>query len=463
MLTCVPVSQAVVVNTPFRNEAIASLRLAAPLILAQLSFVGMTLTDTIMAGWLGGDALSAVAIGWNLWSPFFLFFLGICAAVSPIVAQRVGAQADPAATGGYLHRALGLALLLSLVWWGLLKFSAPLIVARLGVAPQTAQLSLDYLLALSWGVPGACLFFVLRSANEGMGFSRPVMVCGLLGLAANAGLVYALMFGKWGLPALGAVGAGYGTALVMWLMAAGLAAWMRWHPDYSAIRLFRRSLPSSPQGARETLAVGLPVGTAFVLEVGVFSVVGLLMARFSTDAVAAHQIAITFAAFTFMMPVGIALATTARVGQAAGAQDAAAVRLRGRVGITLALVIMLPPALLMTLAPQWIVAVYTDDPAVSALAESLLRLAGLWQLWDGLQVSAAGALRGLKDTRVTMLVCLLAYWFVALPLGWTLGFQAALGPTGLWWGLIAGLMLAAIGLNLRFYRLTHSEYRSPAP
>lgn len=444
------------VNPNFRTEAVACLRLAGPLILAQLSFVGMTLTDTILAGWLGGEALSAVAIGWNLWTPFFLFFLGICAAVSPIVAQQVGSRTEPALTGGYLRRALSLALLLSLLWWALLNLSAPAIVRLLGVTPETAALSLDYLRALSWGAPGACIFFVLRSANEGMGYSRPVMVCGLLGLVANALLVYALMFGAWGLPALGVAGAGYGTAMVMWLMAAGLAVWMGSHPRYAALRLLTGRRPRPANGLRETLMVGLPIGTAFVLEVGVFSLVGLLMARFSAAAVAAHQVAITFAAFTFMMPVGIALATTARVGQAAGAQDADGVRLRGRVGITLAFAIMLPPALLMTLAPQLIVAVYTDDPAVSALAETLLRLAGLWQIWDGLQVSAAGALRGLKDTRVTMLVCLLAYWCVALPLGGALAFALEMGPTGLWWGLIAGLMVAAFGLNLRFYLLTKS-------
>jgi MATE family multidrug resistance protein len=456
MLPCglfVPMS---FVSPAFRTEAAACLRLAGPLILAQLSFVGMTLTDTILAGWLGGDALSAVAIGWNLWTPFFLFFLGICAAVSPVVAQQVGSRADPALTGGYLHRALSLALLLSLLWWGLLKLSAPAIVGLLGVAPETAALSLDYLRALSWGTPGACVFFVLRSANEGMGYSRPVMICGLLGLVANALLVYALMFGAWGLPALGVAGAGYGTAIVLWLMAVGLGAWMCSHWRYAALRLLAGRLPRPARSLRETLAIGLPIGTAFVLEVGVFSLVGLLMARFSAAAVAAHQIAITFAAFTFMMPVGIALATTARVGQAAGAQDAGGVRLRGRVGITLAFAIMLPPALLMTLAPQLIVTVYTDDPTVSALAETLLRLAGLWQIWDGLQVSAAGALRGLKDTRVTMLVCLLAYWFVALPLGGALAFTLDMGPTGLWWGLIAGLMVAAFGLNLRFYLLTKS-------
>lgn len=445
-------------NSSFRIEAIACLRLAAPLVIAQLSFVGMTLTDTILAGRFSGAALAAVAVGWNLWSPFFLFFMGICAAVSPIVAQQVGAGIASTDTGAFLRRALRLALGLGVAWWLMLNLGAGLVISVLGLPADAATLSVAYLRALSWGAPGACLFFVLRSAHEGMGHSRPVMICGLLALAANFVLVYALMNGRFGLPAMGVVGAGIGTAIVLWLMPAGLALWMWRRPRYAALALFQRTHVAIAEGARDILRIGLPVGIAFLLEVGVFSVAGLLMARFSATAVAAHQVAITFAAFTFMMPVGIALATTARVGQAAGARDATGVRLRGRVGITLALLIMVPPALLMIAAPQWIVALYTDDPAVTSLAESLLRLAGLWQLWDGLQVAAGGALRGLKDTRMTMWICVLAYWLVALPLGYSLGFNAGLGPPGLWWGLVAGLVVAAVALNLRFYVLTKSLY-----
>lgn len=459
MLTCrsrreIPVSRS-------RTEAVACLRLALPLVVAQLSFVGMTLTDTILAGRLSADALTAVAVGWNLWTPFFLLFMGICAAVSPIVAQQVGARVQPAATGAFLRRALRLALLLSLVWWASLNLVAEAVISRLGLSADVVELSVGYLRALSWGAPGACLFFVLRSAHEGMGLSRPVMVSGLLALLANFLLVYVLMYGRFGFPALGAVGAGVGTAIVLWLMPAGLALWMWARPRYAPLALFQRGSAAALEGGREVLRIGLPVGAAFTLEVGVFSLVGLLMARFSETAVAAHQVAITFAAFTFMMPVGLALATTARVGQAAGAGDGAEVRLRGRVGITLAFLIMLPPALLMTLAPQWIVALYTDDPEVSRLAETLLRLAGLWQIWDGLQVAAGGALRGIKDTRVTMWVCVLAYWVVALPLGCFAGFNAGFGPVGLWWGLIGGLIVAAVALNLRFYLLTKSLYPVP--
>jgi MATE family multidrug resistance protein len=439
-----------------RDEIRSSLRLAGPLILAQLSFVGMTLTDTILAGRLSGQALAAVAIGGNLWTPCFLFFMGICAAVSPIVAQQVGARSREALVGGYLHRALGLALVLGVAWWLLLHAGADAVIDLLVIPPETAQMSLDYLMALSWGAPAACVFFVLRSAHEGMGMSRPVMVVGLLALLANFLLVYALMYGRFGMPAMGVTGAGYGTATVFWLMAAGMAALMRWHPRYGGLGLFHGRTESPPEGAGETFRVGLPIGIAFLLEAGVFCVVGLIMARFSAAAVAAHQVAITFAAFTFMMPVGLALATTARVGQAAGARDFGAVRLRGRVGIGLGLAVMIPPALLMTLAPHWVVGLYTDDPEVSQIAVTLLRLAGLWQLWDGLQVSAAGALRGLKDTRVTMLICVLAYWIIALPAGHALGFTAGLGPAGLWWGLIAGLMVAASALNLRFYLMTKS-------
>jgi MATE family multidrug resistance protein len=436
---------------PVRDEIRACLRLAGPLMLAQLSFVGMTLTDTIMAGHYSQQALAAVAVGFNIWTPVFILFMGVFIAVSPVVAQLVGARQPVSRIGAYLRRALMLALALGALWWLLLRLGSRGAMRLLDLEPATMAMSLDYLDALGWAAPAACVFFVLRGANEGMGYSRPVMVFGLGTLAVNALFDYLLIFGHLGLPALGATGAGWATTLSMWLLAAGLGLFMARGPDYAGLNLFRGLLPPAREGVRETLRIGLPIAVAFVLEAGIFSLVGLLMAGFSAVAVAAHQIAITFAAFTFMMPVGLALATTSRVGQAAGAGDVAAVRLRGRVGIGLAFAVMIPPALLMTLAPGVIVRLYTDDAALAVLAGTLLRLAGIWQVWDGLQVSAAGALRGLKDTRVTMLICVLAYWLVALPLGYGFGFGLGMGPAGLWWGLIAGLVVAALGLNLRFY------------
>ncbi len=449
-------SRAATVSPLFRTEVLACLRLAGPLIVAQLSFIGITVTDTLMAGRLGEATLAAVAMGGNLWMPPFLLFMGICLAVAPMVAQLYGAAAESAAIGAVMRRALLAALLLGLLWWSLMYPASTVVLDWLELEPQLRSDSLDYVIAISWGAPAACLFFVLRSGSEATGFSRPIMVCGLAGLALNILLDYLLMFGRWGFPAMGATGAGLASAISLWFMAASLAAYYVLHRHYREIALFGHGRVTAPTGAVEMLKIGLPMGITLVMEAGIFSLVGLLMARFSSTAVAAHQIAISFAAFTFMVPLGVAMAATARVGQALGRRDGAGVRRAGAAGIGLALGFNLISTFIMLVFPRQVVALYTEAPEVSELAVQLLRLAGLFQLWDALQVSANGALRGLKDTRVPMLLTLLAYWAIGLPVGYGLGFGLEQGPAGLWFGFIAGLFAAAVFLNTRFYRLTKS-------
>lgn len=435
-----------------RREAAACLKLAGPLVAAQLSFVGMMVTDTLMAGRMGASTLAAVALGSSLWSPVFLFFLGICAATSPIVAQAVGAGAAPARIGAHLRQALTLALLLGAGWWLMLRLAAAPLVALLDLPPALAGQCLAYVKALTWGAPGACLFFMLRFAAEGLGQTRPVMRCALAGLLLNAAFCYVLMFGKFGLPALGAQGAGYATAMVLWLLALGMAAHYAWHRSLRPVRLFHVEprLPFASQ--RETLSVGLPIAVTIVMEAGIFALMGLLMAGFGAITVAAHQIALSFAALAFMVPLGLALATTVRVGQALGSGDVAGMGLRGWTGIGLATLCNLFSTSLMLLKPEWITALYTDDPAVAAQAEVFLRLGGVFQLFDALQVGANGALRGLKDTRAPMWLTLTAYWLIGLPVGYGLAFHSELGAAGLWWGYVAGLFAAAALLSLRFAR-----------
>lgn len=443
-------------HTTLRIEAAACLRLAGPLIIAQLSFIGITVTDTLMAGRLGEATLAAVAMGGNLWMPPFLLFMGICLAVAPMVAQLYGASVAQGVIGAVMRRTLWVALLLGMLWWSLMYPASVLVLDWLGLDAGLRADSLDYVMAISWGAPAACLFFVLRSGSEATGFSRPIMVCGLAGLALNILLDYLLMFGHWGLPALGATGAGLASAISLWFMAIALALYYARHRHYRGIALFAQGKTIAPTGAAEMLKIGMPMGITLVMEAGIFSLVGLLMARFSSTAVAAHQIAISFAAFTFMVPLGVAMATTARVGQAQGRGDRAGVRRAGAAGIGLALGFNLISTLIMLVFPRQVVALYTEASEVSELAVQLLRLAGLFQLWDALQVSANGALRGLKDTRVPMGLTLLAYWAVGLPVGYGLGFGLGQGPAGLWIGFIAGLFAAAVLLNTRFYRLTQS-------
>lgn len=436
----------------FRAEAGACLRLAVPLILGQLGLVGMEAADVIMAGHLGGLELAAVGLGVSLAMPVMMFFMGTCMAVSPMVAFHVGAR-EQHRIAPYMAQTLWLALLLGVLWWVVYQ-AAPWVIGWLHVTPELGRLAVGYVRAMAWGAPGACVMFVLRFMFEGMGRTRPVMLVGLAGLVINVLANYVFMYGALGVPAMGAVGAGWSTALALWLMAAAMLWCVQRDPQVRRLRLF--SALGRPQLGQwvQTLRLGVPVGVTIFLEAGLFGVLGLLMALFGGTAVAAYQVAANFSALTFMLPLGIALATTARVGQAAGARDIAEARYRGFVGVALALMVMIVPLLLMGVFPRWIAGFYTADPDILTLAAGLLQLAVLFQLFDGLQVSAAGALRGCKDTRVPMVITLLAYWGVGLPVGWWFGFAEHGGPRGLWWALIAGLGVASVLLIRRFHRVT---------
>lgn len=436
----------------WRHEAGACLRLAVPLIVGQLSLIGMEVTDVVMAGHIGGHALAAVGLGVSLVMPMTMLFMGTCMAVSPMVAFFVGGG-ERERIAPYMVQTLWLALLLGGLWW-LSYLAAPWVFALLGVAPELQQLAAAYVYACAWGTVGASLMFVLRFMFEGMGLTRPVMLVGLVGLVTNAAANYVFMYGMLGMPAMGAVGAGWGTAVAFWSMAVAML-WCAYRmPAICQLQWRAANTVPSLRSWWQTLYLGVPVGVAMFFEAGLFGMLGLLMALFGGTAVAAYQVAANFSGLTFMLPLGIALATTARVGQAAGAGSLAEARFRGFVGIVVTMPVMLLPLILMGVFPRWVASFYTADPEILALATGLLQLAVLFQFFDGLQVSAVGALRGYKDTRMPMAITLLAYWGVGLPAGWWLGFVQDGGPRGLWWALIAGLGVAGVLLLWRFHRVT---------
>src|SRR5581483_7528011 len=413
----------------FRAEARENLRLAGPLIAAQLAGVGMGVVDTIWAGRLGSQTLAAVAVGTNLNVIFFVFFMGMLMACSPIVAHRAGAGEADARVGGFVRETQLLAL-----------------------EPATAQIAVDFLRAFSWSGLGTAQWFVLRFTAEGVGVTAPTFYSGLLGLATNALLDWILMYGKFGFPAMGAIGCGWATTISSVLMAALMAWQFRSNVKLRALHVFG----GRPSGRRflsevhEVLKLGLPIALTLVAEASLFVVAAMLMASFGDRTVAAYQVAINFASVLFMIPLGIALATTVRVGHAAGAGLPWMARDRGRVGMQLGLINAASNALIMLVFPGVIVAIYTEDTAIATQAIVFLWLAAAFQFFDGLQVTANGALRGMKDTRVPMLITVAAYWLIGMPSAVALGFHTTLAAEGIWWGLTIGLGIAAIGLSLRF-------------
>jgi MATE family multidrug resistance protein len=302
------------------------------------------------------------------------------------------------------------------------------------------------------------VLIALRSFVAAVGQPRPVMVIVVLGTVLNVLGNFGLALGKLGLPALGLEGVALATVLAFGVMAMAMAVYIGWQPQLRRYCLLVQLPRLEGQELRELLQVGLPIGGLAAVEGGLFAVTSFLMAVFGTAALAAHQVALQTAALTFMVPMGVSMAATIRVGQLLGQGQYDVARRAGRVAIAIGGGFMGAMALLIWLAPRLIVALYLDisDPAqqpVVAMAASLLGVAAVFQIVDGIQVTAAGALRGLKDTRIPLLIGVMSYWCIGLVTGYGLAHWGGLGPMGLWWGLAAGLLVAAVTLSWRFNRL----------
>lgn len=445
-------------SSAVRTEAGVLARLGAPLVVSQVSQVGMGFTDTVMAGRLGALDLAGVALGSSLFVPAYLACVGVLLALSPSTAHLFG-SGDRQAIGPLFRQGWWLALGL-----GVLATPAVLatgaLMAPLQVAPELRPLTQAYLDAIAWGMPPLCFYLAARYVAEGVGQTRPIMYIQLAALPLNAFGNWLLMFGNWGAPALGAEGAGWASAIVLWVDALLLSAFLAWHRRFRYLALWRRPEPPDWRALGRLLRLGVPIAVAIVLEVGLFSAVALLMGRLGAVATAAHQVALNYAALMFMIPLGLSMAVTIRVGQLAGAGDVVAARRAGFVGMSMGAAVMAISALVMVVAPGPIVALYTAEPAVVALAVQLLAVAAMFQLSDGLQVSAMGALRGLKDTTWPLTVNLISYWGVGLPLAWYWGLHTDAGARGMWYGLVCGLSCAALLLTLRFTRLSTRHIRA---
>jgi MATE family multidrug resistance protein len=435
------------------TEIKACLGLAIPLAGAQLAQAATAFVDTIMMGWLGSATLAAGGLGASVFQALLLISTGIISAVSPLVAAAYGGK-DTKIVGKIVQQGLWLAAGLALPV-GLLLWSAQAWLPHLGQSAATIHIALPYLRSIVWGVLPALGFAVLRNFVAALSDPRPVIVIMLSGTIFNVIANYSLMFGKWGLPALGLTGIGIASATSLWGMFVALSLYVLSQPRYQAYRVLSQFNQLEMKVLCELIQVGIPIGVLAAVETGMFTLTTFLMGQLGTVSLAAHQVALQTAALTFMVPLGVSLATTVRVGQQLGQQNLDGARLAGRVGIGIAALFMSLMGILFWLFPQPIVALYLDikkpeNGAVVALAQQLLIVAAVFQLFDGIQVSAAGALRGLKDTRIPMLIGIVAYWGIGLTSGYLLGIQFGWGGIGLWWGLAIGLAVASVVLTWRF-------------
>jgi len=436
----------------YRKELKYLAPIAIPAALSQLAQMAMGVIDTVMAGHYSNDALAAIAIGTSLLHPVLVFFLGLFLAFNPIIAHFKGADSN-SKIGSHFRLGLVLAILFSPIAI-LLLLNGQLLLAYIGVDESVSQIATDYLHATVWGMPGLLLFLALRFCNEGM-FSTPaIMTSTLISIPFNIALNYWFMYGGYGVEEMGAVGLGYATSLVWTMMFFGLLIYTALTPKYRSFEIFKHKTLPIWDDIKEVLKLGLPMAVTLGFEITMFAAVSLMIAKYATEIIGAHQIAVNIASICFMIPLGVSQAITARVGYFAGKKDSAATRLAGFVGITSSVAFMTLTASIMMFIPGLLVVFYTQDQQVIDIAIGLLFFAAIFQFSDGLQVSSAGALRGLKDTKIPMLITAVSYWLVGFPVGYYLAEELNYQANGYWIGLIAGLSTAAILLLRRWVKLS---------
>ena len=438
---------------PARIELKAIMRLAGPLIASQLAHMLMVLTDTLMMARLSPEALAGGSLGAASYSFVSIFCLGVIAAVGTLVSIRQGAgdiEGATRLTQAGIWLAWALALGGAIMLWNIKP-----VLLLFGQTPSNVEMAGQFLMLLPLALPGYMTFMALRGFTSAMGRPMPVMVISVIGTVANFLLNYALITGMFGLPKLGLMGIGLVTAIVATCMALGLAWHIHRHPAYDAYPIRKGLSRLNMTYLRELWRLGLPIGGTYAVEVGLFAFAALCMGTMGSTQLAAHQIALQIVSTAFMVPAGMSYAITMLIGQHYGGGDLQRARLAGRVGIGAGAVVMLGFSVVFWFWPKELVGLFLDynDPAfrpVFELAVSLLAVAAWFELFDGAQTIAMGAIRGLKDAKTTFLVGLFCYWAIGAPMAWMLAFTFGWGPAGVWWGLAMGLACAAISLSLAF-------------
>jgi MATE family multidrug resistance protein len=444
----------------WRGELTETVKLALPIALTQLGQIAMMTSDLALIGRLGDAAVAAAALAHTVLFMVFVLGMGIVAGVAPLAAQAYGARRPR-----MVRRALRVGL------WAAVILGIPMSIAQLwggdlllalGQSRENAALAERYLSGIAWSVTPGWIFMALRNFMGAVNRPEPALWITLAAIPANALLAYALIYGAFGLPSLDLLGAGLATTIVNIGMCVA-AVWVCYaRRPYKKYRVLGRWWRADWPLMRQLLIVGAPISGSFLLEYGVFAAAAQLMGWIGTTALAAHQIALQVAAVMFMVPFGIAMAATVRVGHAAGRGDAAATRRAGFSAIALGAAFMGSMTLLVAagrnVLPLLFLGSEAPDPQTVALAASLLVLGASFFIADGVQTIAAGSLRGLNDTRVPLVFAAASFWLVGFAGCWLFGFTLAFGAYGIWIGLSLGIAVYAVLLIWRFQRLTARHY-----
>ena len=424
------------------------LLLAGPIICASLIQVANGFIDTIMLGRFSSEHLAAGALGASLWVFVILAGMGFTMGMAPIIAQYKGAN-QTQRIAGVFQQGVWLCIMFGIIMFALLRLIANNL-AIMGQDQAIVPLTKEYLYIVSWGLVLSQVYLAGRYLSDGIEFTRPMMLIQLILLPINAFGNYLLIFGNWGFPQLGVKGAAIATSISMALGFVLMLFNLRFSRHYQSLSLFENFQLPRIKPLYEILSISVPIAIGMILETSLFVSIALLMGKLGVLPLAGHQIAINYASLMFMVPLGLSMAATVRVGNAVGRTDFTEAKLRGWVAIGLSFLFMTGSAIVLVFFNEQIAAIYTNDSQVIRVAAGLLTLAGLFQISDGIQISASGALRGYKDTKVPMFINFLGYWVIGFPLAYYLGFTLNYQTSGLWWGLIAGLSATAVLLLIRF-------------
>lgn len=438
------------------DELRATLALAWPLMLANLTMQLIQATDVVLLGWLGPKELAAAALALSLSFGMILFALGVLTASSPMIASALGERFNAVRDVRRTFRQSLWAAALMTVPTLIVLWNAEPIILAFGQDPELARLAAWFLKGYMWVIPPWMLFQVMRNFLSALERPGWVLVISAAGIPLNALVAWSLIFGHLGMPALGLIGGGIGSAIVWTAMALALAVVILTDRQFRRFHLFGRFWRPDWPRFRQLFRLGGPIGLTMGFEGGVFSAAAYLMGLFGAPSVAAHQIALQIAATTFMIPLALGQAATVRVGLAYGRRDSTGIALAGWTAFALSTAFMALMATLMFLFPRDLITLFLDDTPANAtvisLGVSFLMIAALFQIVDGWQVVAAGMLRGIHDTRVPMIFALFGYWAIGLGVGVALAFSMEWRGIGIWTGLAAGLGVVAVLMLLRWAR-----------
>lgn len=419
-----------------------------PIFITQVSLFSMNFLDTMMSGRVSADDLAGVAIGSSIWVPIYTGLSGILLAITPIVAQLVGAN-KKAEVPISIIQGLYLSIFISLIVILIGHFTLDPILNLMKLTNEVHHIAKEYLVALSIGILPLFANTVFRSFIDSLGQTRVTMFIILASLPINFLFNYLLIFGTFGFPKLGGIGAGYASSITYWFIFAMTLVIVVKIAPFAQYNLFNKIYGIYLNKWKEILKIGIPIGLSIFFETSIFAAVTLFMSEYNTITIAAHQAALNFASMLYMLPLSISMALTIVVGFEVGAMRLKDARQYSLIGITMAIFLAILSAIFIYLFRQPIAGLYTVELAVLSLTQQFLMYAIFFQVSDAIQAPVQGILRGYKDVNVTFMMSLISYWVIGLPLGYILAQYTSLGPFGYWIGLISGLTAGAICLSIR--------------